>query len=311
MHWLKPLRVKAIVIVVGNVITGGAGKTPTVIEIVKHLQSRGISVGVVSRGYGRKRSSCEEVSKQSSPSDVGDEPKLIHHATNAPVFVANSRYEGASELLSKYPAMNVIVCDDGLQHYKLYRDIEVCVFDDRGVGNGWLLPSGPLREPWPRAPLRAVGQSDDHILVLHTGGSPKFDGFRAQRKLSRNCLMADGRSVAMEEWIASIQKPILAIAGIAQPALFFDMARAIGLEIAQTMAMPDHSDFQDIDAQTLGSFQVICTEKDAFKLWKFVPDAVAIPLEQHSETDFFKNLDLRINRLLATKLSSPHGYQIT
>jgi len=165
--WLKAYRVRVPVIVVGNVIAGGAGKTPVVMAVVRHLQARGLSVGVVSRGYGRRTDDCREVLDESDPQDVGDEPALIRRATGAPVFVARRRVEAARALLARHPATQVIVSDDGLQHLALARDVEICVFDDRGVGNGWRLPAGPLREQWPRP----------CDLVLHSGEHPAFEGF--------------------------------------------------------------------------------------------------------------------------------------
>lgn len=311
MEVIRPHRADALVIVVGNVIAGGAGKTPTVIEIIQHLQARKLAAGVVSRGYGRSSSECEEVTRTTLAKTVGDEPTLIHHATGAPVFVAKSRYAGAVELLSKYPDTQIIVCDDGLQHYGIFRDIEVCVFDDRGLGNGWLLPAGPLREHWPRAALSAVGQSNERLMVLHTGQQAKFAGYRAQRKLGKQCRLRDGQTTSIDEFLSTVRKPILAVAGIAQPERFFEMVREMGIPIAKTMAMPDHSDFQQISPKDLAPYQLICTEKDAFKLWDIVPDVVAIPLEQKSEPEFFQRLDAHIDSAMAARLSSTDGHQIT
>ena len=185
---LKSQRVNAFVIVVGNVVAGGAGKTPTVISLVRHLQARGLRVGVVSRGFGRDGQACQPVSASSSAQEVGDEPLLIARATGAPVFVAHDRHQAASALLAQHPQTDVIVCDDGLQHYGLYRDLDICVFDDRGCGNGWLLPAGPLREPWPRRGVAAAGQSAGRLLVLNTSGAGAGVGgggqFSAQRALA-------------------------------------------------------------------------------------------------------------------------------
>ena len=143
---LKVHKVSVPVVVVGNIVAGGGGKTPTVIALVQHLQAQGIQVGVISRGYGRTSTECLEVKKDSKISDVGDEPASILIACSAPVFVANSRFEAASALLKTYPSTQVIISDDGLQHHALQHDIAITVFDDRGLGNGLLLPAGPLRE---------------------------------------------------------------------------------------------------------------------------------------------------------------------
>ncbi|MDQ2989380.1 MAG: tetraacyldisaccharide 4'-kinase, partial [Pseudomonadota bacterium] len=179
------------VIVVGNVVAGGAGKTPLVMALVRHLQARGLQVGVVSRGYGRSGHESLEVRPETPVYESGDEPALILRATGAPVFVANRRTEALRDLLAAYPATAVVVCDDGLQHYALQRDIEIAVFDDRGVGNGWLLPAGPLREPWPERLRQGIN------LVLHTGQKPAFEGFISRRKLADHAVAADGSQVEL------------------------------------------------------------------------------------------------------------------
>ncbi len=173
--WKTAHSVGVPVIVVGNVVAGGAGKTPVVMAVVRHLQARGLAVGVVSRGYGRRTQDGREVRAESDPRDVGDEPLLVQRTTGAPVVVDRDRVAAARRLLAAHPEVRVIVSDDGLQHLALGRDVEICVFDDRGVGNGWLLPAGPLREPWPRA----------CDLVLHTGDRPAFAGFAARRRPRR------------------------------------------------------------------------------------------------------------------------------
>ena len=229
--WLQTGHVPVPVIVIGNVIAGGAGKTPVVMAVVRHLQARGLRAGVVSRGYGRRTDDCREVLGESDPQDVGDEPALIHRATGAPVFVARRRIDAARALLARHPAVQVIVSDDGLQHLALGRDIEVCVFDDRGVGNGWRLPAGPLRERWPR--------SCD--LVLHSGAHPAFEGgYTATRGLADDAVASDGQRVPLDVLAA---KPVIALAAIARPQAFFDMLRAQGFVLAQTIALPDHFDF--------------------------------------------------------------------
>ena len=145
-----PARADVPVIVVGNVSAGGAGKTPVTLALLEHLRARGWHPGVVSRGYGRRTTDCREVRSDSLALDVGDEPLLIARRAQVPVFVARQRMQAVQALRQAHPRINLIVCDDGLQHLALARDVEICVFNDEGVGNGWLLPAGPLREPWPR-----------------------------------------------------------------------------------------------------------------------------------------------------------------
>jgi tetraacyldisaccharide 4'-kinase len=307
LQWLQPQQVNCAVIVVGNAIVGGAGKTPTTIGMVRHLQGRGLEVGVVSRGYGRTDRSVCAVTPTSDAATAGDEPLLMARATQAPVFVAAQRYAAAAALLAAHPQTQVIVCDDGLQHYPLYRDLEVCVFDDRGVGNGWLLPSGPLREPWPRHALACVGQQQERLLVLHTGAQPAFAGFRAQRTLAPYALTQRGQQLAMNALPPT--QPLLALAGIALPEPFFSLLRSLGLALHKTLPLPDHFDFAEFDITQLQGYQVLCTEKDAVKLWKFWPEALAVPLHQTLEPAFLHALDRSLDAVLAAKLSSSNGHQ--
>lgn len=302
---LSCLRLPCAVMVVGNVVAGGAGKTPTTMGIVAHLRSRGLSVGVVSRGYGRRSEQVQLVQPGDDPGEVGDEPLLMARSTGAPVCVGRSRHAAALALLAAYPQTQVIVCDDGLQHFALYRDLEVCVFDDRGVGNGWLLPAGPLRETWPRRHLASVGQAPERSVVLHTGNHSAFAGFTAQRKLASHAIAHDQQHVPL----AGLQGPLLALAGIASPQAFFDALRGAGLTLAQTLALPDHFDFSQLDTAQLEGYQVLCTEKDAVKLWRCWPHALAVPLIQTPDPAFYVALDALLDPVLHAKLSSPHGHQ--
>ncbi|OGB34486.1 MAG: tetraacyldisaccharide 4'-kinase [Burkholderiales bacterium RIFCSPLOWO2_12_FULL_61_40] len=306
---LKVQRVNAMVIVVGNVLAGGAGKTPTVISIVQHLKSQGRRVGVISRGYGRNGEDCREVRPDSRPQEVGDEPLLLRHATQVPVFVGRSRVAAAKALLKQHPQTEIIVCDDGLQHYRLYRDLEICVFDDRGCGNHWLLPAGPLRECWPRIPLPQAGQHQDRFMVLHTGSHPAFAGYTAQRSLAPHMVRLDGTVIPVSMLCTPGSKPLMAIAGIAQPEVFFAMLRARGLPLAKTLALPDHYNFDSLPRSVYEGYQLICTEKDAGKLWQIAPGALSSPLVQTAEPAFFHTLDACVAERLAPTLSSTHGHQ--
>ncbi len=286
------------VVVVGNVIAGGAGKTPVVMAIVRHALARGTAVGVISRGYGRRTDDCREVLPSSDPGDVGDEPALVRRATGVPVFVARRRIEAARALLAQYPEVRLIVSDDGLQHLAMRRDVEICVFDDRGVGNGWLLPAGMLREAWPR-----------HCdLVLHTGDHPAFaGGFTSTRTLAGAAIRSDGTQVPLAELVAPGSPALVAVAAIARPDAFFSMLRARGLPLARTIALPDHHDYLDwqttVAARVTAGIApvVLCTEKDAVKLWRVEPAALAVPLLFDPEQRFFDLLD--------AKLSSLDGHQ--
>ena len=285
--WWNVSRVPVPVVVVGNVVAGGAGKTPLVIALVRHWQQQGKVVGVVSRGYGRRTHDCREVLADSVAHDVGDEPALVQRLTGAPVFVALQRAAAARALLRQHPNVDIIVCDDGLQHYALHRDMEICVFDNRGIGNGWMLPAGPLREPWPRAVS----------VVLHSGSRPAFAGFTAQRHLSDHAVRRDGSKVL---WSTLANTPLTALAAIARPDEFFDMLRAQGLQIQRTTSLPDHYDFNSYTPSSNMPETLICTEKDAVKLWLTLPGALAAPLLFAPEPAFFSAVD----GLLAASLSS-------
>ena len=293
------------VVVVGNVVAGGAGKTPLVMAVVKHLQSQGLQVGVVSRGYGRSSQESLEVRPETPIYESGDEPALIQRATGAPVFVATKRTDAVRSLRACYPATDVVVCDDGLQHYALSRNIEIAVFDDRGVGNGWLLPAGPLREHWPERLHQGIN------LVLHTGLTPAFAGFTSSRKLTDYAVAADGSRV---EFNALDHPPLVALAGIANPEAFFDMLRSRGLRLEQTIALPDHHHFTMEDLSALTGCTVLCTEKDAVKLFALPGPAslkiLAVPLEFSPEPAFFTALDALLAPLIS-QLPFDHGHQTT
>ena len=276
----KSSKVPALVIVVGNVVAGGAGKTPVTMALVRHLSQQGLRVGVISRGYGRKTQDTRAVSVASLPMEVGDEPLLIHQSTGVPVWVGRQRVQAALGLLAAHPEVQILICDDGLQHLALARDIEICVMDERGIGNTWLLPAGPLREPWPRAV----------DWVLHTGPSGLGGGFQAHRQLGLQAIASDGHTVAL----SSLKNQRLnAVAGLARPQAFFEMLRQAGLTLDTTLALPDHHDFQDWAArQNEGIW--LCTEKDAAKLWPFEPKALAVPLVISPEKAFWAALDARL-----------------
>lgn len=287
---LRTARLAAPVVVVGNVVAGGAGKTPVLIEVVRHLQARGLHVGVVSRGHGREGDECLEVTRASLASEVGDEPLLVARRCQVPVFVAARRVEAARALLERHPSTQVIVSDDGLQHLALGRDLEICVFDDRGVGNGWLLPAGPLREPWPR-------RAD---LVLRSEGARGIEGFVVRRRLADRARRGDG---AERPLVAFRGQPVDALAGIARPEAFFGMLEASGLELRRRLALADHHPFDGSRRWVGTGTPLLCTEKDAVKLWRSEPQAWAVPLELEIDPAFWPALDAALDR----RLSSIHG----
>jgi len=294
-------RIAVPVIVVGNVVAGGAGKTPVVMALLQHLQSRGVKAGVVSRGYGRQGDDCREVFTDSLPSEAGDEPILIKRTTAAPIFVAPARIDAARALMAAHPDVEVVICDDGLQHFGLHRDIDICVFDERGTGNGFLLPAGPLRESWPR-------RTD---LVLAPESLKMITGFHLRRDLADEALRADGTRVGLQDLCGTDQRivaPLCAVAGIAQPEIFFAMLRARGLQLARAEALPDHAEFAGSEWINADTHTLLCTEKDAVKLWRYRPDALAVPLVLTIEPAFWNALDSLLTTAKNAKLSSPHGH---
>ena len=268
------------VIVVGNVIVGGAGKTPTVIALVALLRAWGLHPGIVSRGHGRAGDAALLLDAgtpagAATSAAFGDEPVLMHKRTGAPVCVARARREAASRLLAAHPEVDVLVADDGLQHHALARDIELVVFDGRGIGNGRPLPAGPLRERadaiWP-----AGAESPPRfILVNGRWPAPPARALPAPRERCFEATRALGGVVSLDDWsrggvatrealIALRGRPLLAAAGIGDPERFFAMLEAEGLAITR-VPLADHATFDPLPWPA-DSADVVVTEKDAVKL---------------------------------------------
>ena len=294
------------VIVVGNVMVGGVGKTPITMALVNHFKAKGLRVGVLSRGYGRKTSSTLAVSPQSQSQNVGDEPLLIARSCQVPVFVGNSRVDAGRALLALHPDVQVLVCDDGLQHWSLARDLELCVFDERGVGNGHMLPAGPLREPWPRKPWTLASSGNDvPCCLLKTAGVAEPHEFAVQRRLADFAVQADGTQRALSSWG---QTPVQALAGIVKPEQFFAMLREQGLNLRHTQALADHADLSQLNINAAQG-DVLCTEKDAVKIWAQHPHAWAVPLQTTLPNELLAAIDVHLAAVQHAKLSSPHGHQ--
>lgn len=259
---LETRSVDVPVIVIGNLIAGGAGKTPTVMAVVEMLRSRGFTPGVISRGYGRVGEEIVDVHDDTDVRTSGDEPLLMRLRLRAPVVVGRDRVAAASELLRRHPATDVLVSDDGLQHLRLGRDAQVLVFDQRGAGNGWLLPAGPLREPLPtRTPPRS--------LVLYNAAAPStpLAGSTASRALTGAVPLADwwlGHPATAQALSGLRSRRLVAAAGMANPERFFDMLRSAGLAV-DPLPLPDHFEFATLPWPP-GTDDVVVTEKDAIKL---------------------------------------------
>ena len=257
------------VLVVGNWVVGGAGKTPTVMAVVQALQRRGHRPGVISRGHGRVGSMADggvqEVQPNTAAQVSGDEPLLIRRRCAVPVWVGTQRVAAAAALCQAHPEVDVLVSDDGLQHHALPRAAELVVFDERGVGNACLLPAGPLRQPLPTT-LPALSR------VLYTSGRPStaLHGTLASRSIDIAWPLAAWQSgrpdhVGQAQPLATLRgQGMLAVAGIAAPEKFFGMLESAGLTI-QRLPLPDHHDYATLP-WPLGTAAVITTEKDAIKL---------------------------------------------
>lgn len=290
--WLPTEQLDVPVIVVGNVVVGGAGKTPAVIALVQALREAGWTPGVISRGHGRAPNDATlPVLANSLARDVGDEPLQIQRATGAPVFVAQRRIEAGRALRLAHPEVNVVLTDDGLQHWALHRDVSVVVMDDRGVGNGCLLPAGLLREPWPPAPqhwpslvLHQRPQHQPSAECPMPAGLPRFE---ATRSLSPWAINGLGETTAWADWANT---PITAVAGVARPEVFFDMLRQGGLTALSTHALPDHASMDDYAAWASHDTPLLCTDKDAVKLFALpgidLGRVWRVPLVLHSARDW-------------------------
>lgn len=270
----RPERLVVPVIVVGNITVGGAGKTPLTLWLAGRLGERGWRPGIVSRGYGGEGILPRPVDMQSVAVDVGDEPILLARRSGRPVWVGRDRVAAARALLAAHPDVNVILCDDGLQHYRLARDVELAVFDGRGTGNGWRLPAGPLREPLDRlGSVDAVicnGMPDDRLppalprfeMILRAGEFYRLDDPQ------RRCTAAD-----------LVGRKLHALAGIGDPERFFRTLEGLGLAFARH-PFPDHHAYDAADLAFARDGVLLMTEKDAVKCTGLTTDETwVLPVE--------------------------------
>ena len=265
----RSVRLPVPVVVVGNVTVGGTGKTPLVIWLASELAARGHSPGIVTRGYrGRATHTPLRVTAASSADDAGDEPLLLALRTGRPVVAAADRVAAAEALLAEVPEIDVLVSDDGLQHYRLARAFEIAVVDGaRGFGNGLCLPAGPLREPLARlAAVDAVvvnggAHDDDRPSALH--GIPG-DALRVPMRLavSRVYRIADGVETSLDEFVG---RTVHAVAGIGNPERFFVTLERAGIVVLRH-PLPDHAPLRAEDLPREPAVPVLVTEKDAVKL---------------------------------------------
>ncbi len=298
-------RLPVPVLVVGNRIAGGAGKTPTTLAILQHLRDAGWRPGVLTRGHGARPAPTSPLPLDAESEDqlnavrTGDEPWLIWRRSQVPLMIGRDRAASGRAMLDRHPEIDILVCDDGLQHLTLHRDIEVVVFDERGTGNGFLLPAGPLREPTDTRPVSALVAEP---IVLHNAErrSANQAGHLARRKI--------GDIVPLAHWWAGrhCSEPAPrqghALAGIAHPERFFQSLRSLGIEVTPC-PLRDHADFDTLpwgrEVRTL-----LVTEKDAVKLdpqriARERPDTEVwvAALDFSPEPSFWTELDAALARL--------------
>ena len=259
-HLFKCHRAGIPVIVVGNLTAGGSGKTPLVLWIVELLKAHKWKPGIVSRGHGGSAQQPTEANIASDPAEVGDEPILLARRSGCPVWVAPDRVAACRALREQHPECNVIVTDDGLQHYALARDLEICVVDGRGFGNGFLQPAGPLREPSSR--LRSV----DAVVAQGAPGAAGAAGYRMELQGDRLVRFTDARDVRAARSFAG--QRVHAVAGIGDPRRFFLQLTRFGLKVVPH-PFPDHHPFGAADFAFGDNDPVVMTEKDAVKCKRF------------------------------------------
>jgi tetraacyldisaccharide 4'-kinase len=268
-------RLAAPVIVVGNITVGGTGKTPLTLWLAASLRARGYTPGIVSRGYGGRSSAPQRVLADSDPNDCGDEAVLFARRSGCEVWVGADRVAAARSLLTARPACDVLISDDGLQHYALARAVELCVVDAvRGFGNGWLLPAGPLREPLARletvdAVVLNAGNGNDlrASLGMIPAATPRFT-MRLEGGEFRNLRRPEQR--AGPEHFRG--KRVHAVAGIGDPQRFFRHLQGLGIAFTPH-PFPDHHPYAATEIAYPGADAVLMTEKDAVKCRRFAGES--------------------------------------
>jgi tetraacyldisaccharide 4'-kinase len=281
LGWLRAVRLPCPVIVVGNLTAGGTGKTPLTLALIEALRLRGYRPGVVSRGYGGSQREPTLLGDTPDPAETGDEPALIR-ATGVPVAIGRDRPAAAQLLVTA--GCNVLIADDGLQHYRLARDIEICVIDgERRFGNGALLPAGPLREP-----LRRISDVDFRIC---NGGSAEAGEIPMQLRGGMARALLDGHEQSLAGFAGT---RVHAVAAIGHPQRFFDSLRSQGIELIPH-PFADHHTFTPADLVFGDSLPVLMTEKDAVKCRAFAQaDWWSVPVKAELPAAFYDALCARL-----------------
>ncbi len=282
-----PQALSVPLVVVGNFVLGGTGKTPLTLSLAKSLKSKGWVPGIVSRGYGRKSDVIMPVTTETHAELCGDEPLLLARL-GCPVWVGRSRFEAAKAMLEAHPEVNVVICDDGLQHWSFLPDFKIAVFDQRGIGNGWCLPCGPLREP-------ARNISSVNAIVVNGGDNGSLGRFPSDAVTYSMRLLPDQFYALDAPNIRStrehlVHKKLFAIAGIGAPEKFFQTLREMGL-IFEAHAFPDHHAYSKEDLAFAASGVLLMTEKDAVKCKNIVhSEAWVLPVHAQVSDELLDHL---------------------
>lgn len=291
-HWLKTTHLPLPTIVVGNIFVGGTGKTPVVIALVRDLLVLGKKPGLISRGYGVEMSASSlvrigQITANHTALDshyFGDEPSLVASLTGIPIAIHPKRVKAAQSLIEAHPEIDMLICDDGLQHLSLGRNVEIVVQDQRGVGNGLTFPAGPLREPISR--LKEVNA----ILTRSPEWGPKLSSSKTPNDshpyLSKFIVKIDyfqslhdplkkfSSQAFIEMILSHPRRKICAMAAIGLPNRFFLELQNLGLNLDQTIALPDHAMMVKADFHKIQADEIIVTAKDAVKLQNIVDQRI-------------------------------------
>lgn len=284
--WKQSGRLPVPVLVVGNVSVGGTGKTPLTAWLVAELAARGWRPGIVLRGYGGRERGVALVHASDSAARVGDEALLLARAGNHPVAIGRRRYDAGRALLEQ-AGCDLVICDDGLQHWSLARDLEIAVVDgERRFGNGRLLPAGPLREP-----IERLARVD---LVVVNGGPGQGREVPMRVSGARAVSLLDPtRQVELSDWRG---ETVHAVAGIGQPERFFGMLERQGLTVIRH-PLPDHHHFDGSEFNFDDGLRVLVTEKDAVKCVSFADDrCFAVPVDVTLPEGFADDIHRRLKR---------------
>lgn len=283
---LRSHQLSVPVIIVGNINVGGSGKTPVVIWLVEQLKQRGYQPGVISRGYGRSQQSMHHVGQASTTAEAGDEPLCIYQRCACPVVVGADRVAAGQALLAAHPNCDIIISDDGLQHYRLKRDIEIAVVDAQTLSDD-LLPAGPMREPRKRL------ESVDFIISRHQAHADNSHAMQLQAGLFYNLLQAE-KQVGAEAFHG---QQIAAIAGIGQPSKFFQQLESMGLTV-QGLPFPDHHPYTEQELSAIACEILLMTEKDAVKCRRFAKQHHwVLPVTAEIKGDLIEKLTASLSQI--------------